>query len=138
GQDGRVHAGRPGSLRQLPPPPGRQARGGPQGGDRPGAEQNHASQVRHVPLHLDRRSEEHTSELQSRENLVCRLLLEKKKNSIPERSARFPHQATAILGINGRGRLRKETLTTKPAARSAPHRTLCRPVGGVAAVLALL
>src|SRR5690606_42082254 len=32
------------------------------------------------------RSEEHTSELQSRENLVCRLLLEKKKkqNAIPE------------------------------------------------------
>src|SRR5690606_41235223 len=28
---------------------------------------------------LSRRSEEHTSELQSRENLVCRLLLEKKK-----------------------------------------------------------
>src|SRR5690606_39877544 len=28
------------------------------------------------------RSEEHTSELQSRENLVCRLLLEKKKNNI--------------------------------------------------------
>src|SRR5436309_10146465 len=27
----------------------------------------------------ERRSEEHTSELQSRENLVCRLLLEKKK-----------------------------------------------------------
>src|SRR5690606_42026801 len=27
----------------------------------------------------DARSEEHTSELQSRENLVCRLLLEKKK-----------------------------------------------------------
>ena len=26
------------------------------------------------------RSEEHTSELQSRRNLVCRLLLEKKKN----------------------------------------------------------
>src|SRR5690606_39949761 len=28
-----------------------------------------------------RRSEEHTSELQSRENLVCRLLLEKKKET---------------------------------------------------------
>src|SRR5690606_41971909 len=28
------------------------------------------------------RSEEHTSELQSRENLVCRLLLEKKKNRL--------------------------------------------------------
>src|SRR3712207_9588424 len=31
-----------------------------------------------------RRSEEHTSELQSRQYLVCRLLLEKKKNSIPQ------------------------------------------------------
>src|SRR5690606_39930427 len=29
------------------------------------------------------RSEEHTSELQSRENLVCRLLLEKKKQTRP-------------------------------------------------------
>src|SRR5206468_4896320 len=29
--------------------------------------------------HPDRRSEEHTSELQSRSDLVCRLLLEKKK-----------------------------------------------------------
>src|SRR5690606_40170509 len=29
-------------------------------------------------LRLERRSEEHTSELQSREKLVCRLLLEKK------------------------------------------------------------
>src|SRR5690606_40208025 len=29
------------------------------------------------------RSEEHTSELQSRENLVCRLLLEKKNNHVP-------------------------------------------------------
>src|SRR3712207_7163164 len=35
-------------------------------------------QVR-VPL-LGRRSEEHTSELQSRQYLVCRLLLEKKKS----------------------------------------------------------
>src|SRR5690606_40923117 len=31
------------------------------------------------------RSEEHTSELQSRENLVCRLLLEKKKKKKKER-----------------------------------------------------
>src|SRR5436309_11375886 len=30
---------------------------------------------------LVQRSEEHTSELQSRENLVCRLLLEKKKKN---------------------------------------------------------
>src|SRR5438874_9364381 len=32
-----------------------------------------------VRLRLDLRSEEHTSELQSRRDLVCRLLLEKKK-----------------------------------------------------------
>src|SRR6202022_4943974 len=31
-------------------------------------------------LHCARRSEEHTSELQSHSDLVCRLLLEKKKN----------------------------------------------------------
>src|SRR5690606_41662748 len=32
------------------------------------------------------RSEEHTSELQSRENLVCRLLLEKKKNNMKKKN----------------------------------------------------
>src|SRR5260370_6334938 len=32
---------------------------------------------------IDGRSEEHTSELQSHLNLVCRLLLEKKKNILP-------------------------------------------------------
>src|SRR5438270_10588731 len=31
------------------------------------------------PIRAHRRSEEHTSELQSQSNLVCRLLLEKKK-----------------------------------------------------------
>src|SRR3712207_7643658 len=36
------------------------------------------SDARRQPL--DRRSEEHTSELQSRQYLVCRLLLEKKKS----------------------------------------------------------
>src|SRR2546430_15342566 len=46
-----------------------------------------AGQLRHIPLGTARfvpllgehRSEEHTSELQSQSNLVCRLLLEKKK-----------------------------------------------------------
>src|SRR5205807_3474775 len=39
------------------------------------------------PTHAwERRSEEHTSELQSPCNLVCRLLLEKKKTYIPNRS----------------------------------------------------
>src|SRR5690606_21602465 len=36
----------------------------------------------HIPaMEMLGRSEEHTSELQSRENLVCRLLLEKKKTN---------------------------------------------------------
>src|SRR3712207_8022783 len=34
----------------------------------------------HLHVHQRRRSEEHTSELQSRQYLVCRLLLEKKKH----------------------------------------------------------
>src|SRR2546429_4590462 len=38
----------------------------------------------------DGRSEEHTSELQSRLHLVCRLLLEKKKNTITNISTRYP------------------------------------------------
>src|SRR3989449_1276823 len=38
----------------------------------------------HYPAHLYARSEEHTSELQSRLHLVCRLLLEKKKKTITQ------------------------------------------------------
>src|SRR3712207_7767109 len=38
------------------------------------------------------RSEEHTSELQSRQYLVCRLLLEKKKYSIQSLTSHFLHQ----------------------------------------------
>src|SRR5690242_21148069 len=37
--------------------------------------------LRRHEVRLPRRSEEHTSELQSHVNLVCRLLLEKKKNN---------------------------------------------------------
>src|SRR3712207_8866629 len=36
-------------------------------------------------IHVDTRSEEHTSELQSRQYLVCRLLLEKKKKKETQR-----------------------------------------------------
>src|SRR2546430_2865888 len=38
------------------------------------------------------RSEEHTSELQSQSNLVCRLLLEKKKNTASISSVRGGHR----------------------------------------------
>src|SRR5256886_13187524 len=37
--------------------------------------------VERFPPAADLRSEEHTSELQSQSNIVCRLLLEKKKNT---------------------------------------------------------
>src|SRR3972149_10581756 len=42
-----------------------------------------------------RRSEEHTSELQSQSNLVCRLLLEKKKNTIQPEA--WSHQSITQL-----------------------------------------
>src|SRR2546430_5278476 len=38
--------------------------------------------TRRLPLARQGRSEEHTSELQSQSNLVCRLLLEKKKKML--------------------------------------------------------
>src|SRR5258706_10447624 len=53
------------------------------------------------PLSLPPRSEEHTSELQSLTNLVCRLLLEKKKHSqrpthhVPSQSLRIPSRPGA-------------------------------------------
>src|SRR5437667_2598340 len=40
-----------------------------------------ADQLGRAPLHGATRSEEHTSELQSHHDLVCRLLLEKKKQN---------------------------------------------------------
>src|SRR2546430_5047318 len=46
------------------------------------------------------RSEEHTSELQSQSNLVCRLLLEKKKRAARNRSAQYiglPHVGRPAL-----------------------------------------
>src|SRR2546425_7722699 len=58
---------------------------GSRAGGRPGARFYAAAVARNPPGHRnactpdDRRSEEHTSELQSLAYLVCRLLLEKKK-----------------------------------------------------------
>src|SRR2546429_6962860 len=43
------------------------------------------------------RSEEHTSELQSRLHLVCRLLLEKKKNKILTQSVKVTHRHSVSL-----------------------------------------
>src|SRR5256885_9816142 len=43
-----------------------------------------------------RRSEEHTSELQSPCNLVCRLLLEKKKKNTYRVTSRLTHATTTV------------------------------------------
>src|SRR5690242_21444444 len=50
--------------------------------DRAGRWRSRVGQLRPRHRHPDR-SEEHTSELQSHVNLVCRLLLEKKKTKCP-------------------------------------------------------
>src|SRR5256712_5749070 len=42
------------------------------------------------------RSEEHTSDLQSRSDLVCRLLLEKKKTGCHDNHRSHPDQCTAL------------------------------------------
>src|SRR3712207_6880502 len=55
-----------------------------------------------VAAHLDLkalRSEEHTSELQSRQYLVCRLLLEKKKN--PRRREGYIERGHGRRGVRG-------------------------------------
>src|SRR5207302_7428702 len=48
-----------------------------------------------------RRSEEHTSELQSRENLVCRLLLEKKKSNLTNCTNHTMNNRTSMPSLNG-------------------------------------
>src|SRR5437868_8924092 len=61
---------------------------------------NFASLLRWANLHIapnipelfGRRSEEHTSELQSRFDLVCRLLLEKKKNAKHHHPSHYYHR----------------------------------------------
>src|SRR5438874_6423982 len=49
----------------------------------------HAMAVAGAVVALVLRSEEHTSELQSRRDLVCRLLLEKKKKKIIQRYLKY-------------------------------------------------
>src|SRR5436190_10808389 len=47
-----------------------------------------------------RRSEEHTSELQSHSDLVCRLLLEKKKNNKNHETSYFRHSKHNKCNLN--------------------------------------
>src|SRR5438876_12366108 len=56
-------------------------------GDRKGPAADGRPRGADRPAYRGRRSEEHTSELQSPVHLVCRLLLEKKQNSLPPATA---------------------------------------------------
>src|SRR5690606_39858141 len=62
------------------------------------------------------RSEEHTSELQSRENLVCRLLLEKKK-TVRKHSRPVSHPAGGDPPPHGRHHPRTTCSIEEPRAR---------------------
>src|SRR5438552_9935988 len=53
----------------------------------------------------DLRSEEHTSELQSPDHLVCRLLLEKKNNQ-KSRDARVPQHSSSSCRTTNQSRVR--------------------------------
>src|SRR5690606_12291803 len=79
-----------------------------------------------LALHGWLRSEEHTSELQSRENLVCRLLLEKKKNK--KKSISHPvnrtHKIPARLAYHGPGHWTARRAARATADYSA-HGAVC-------------
>src|SRR5437660_7041829 len=75
-----------GSITQ--PTPGRSDRVGRTPRTGPGPARGAARAWRRFP-----RSEEHTSELQSRGHLVCRLLLEKKKEGISKMFLKCPHDS---------------------------------------------
>src|SRR2546429_2416330 len=81
------------------------------------------------PAGAARRSEEHTSELQSRLHLVCRLLLEKKKNS--------PHSFSVIRQRRGAyvnvGSIHDSPLNCAPDTPAYRHHILqdCRAVRAV-------
>src|SRR5256885_792803 len=67
------------------------------------------------------RSEEHTSELQSPCNLVCRLLLEKKKNNLPQ--VRIPpHFPSLIPAGNQTPHPTVPVYHTRPSPTVSPHR----------------
>src|SRR5690606_39913959 len=72
---------RPGLRRNRPVDPAPSLRTDRVAGGRPRTRHRPLWSVRALRRGGRARSEEHTSELQSRENLVCRLLLEKKKKT---------------------------------------------------------
>src|SRR2546430_13490398 len=66
---------------------------------------------------IDPRSEEHTSELQSQSNLVCRLLLEKKKNTTQCPSTPLPSDYRRYAAIRAARRFQVAPLRPAPGPR---------------------
>src|SRR5262249_57372666 len=75
---------------------------------------------------LGARSEEHTSELQSLTNLVCRLLLEKKKNCCWPRDRVSPRTPTAVSDHVGRAQMTSHDAAACAAAMYTSGVTTCR------------
>src|SRR2546430_5268206 len=83
--------------------------------------------VRPLAIGTRSRSEEHTSELQSQSNLVCRLLLEKKKPQPHAEAGRgTPGGARPVHARCDRRRMSEK----RPAAARQPRRGLPGPYGG--------
>src|SRR2546430_213446 len=136
----RSHGGR--ELRQL------LQRGGREGGALHALQRRHggdvhrrmrieqqATDANHVERRGgDRRSEEHTSELQSQSNLVCRLLLEKKKDR--ERPAPAPPQPSGprprCAGRRARPPVHPRPPVVRPPLGGSPARAQPPPVAPVA------
>src|SRR5690606_23182329 len=85
------------------------------------------------PLKNHTRSEEHTSELQSRENLVCRLLLEKQKPATPrhDRHASPPPRPRGVTPTSSALQpafplLRRSRRRRPPTPALFPYTTLFR------------
>src|SRR2546429_6884696 len=70
---------------------------GPDDGHRLAAPHLHVDALEHLVVAKGQRSEEHTSELQSRLHLVCRLLLEKKKSGTLRAAVSSRHTTPATL-----------------------------------------
>src|SRR5690554_7133490 len=78
------------------------------------------------PYEVGLRSEEHTSELQSRPHLVCRLLLEKKKMITPRVTVQlFPRNA--ICPPNRSTSPTKMSRSHVPRSRASPSISICAP-----------
>src|SRR2546429_930670 len=75
------------------------------------------------------RSEEHTSELQSRLNLVCRLLLVKKKRLVQAEEAARRYKQELAIAASIQHRLMAVTIPEVPFARLSGRNLSCKEIG---------